>query len=193
MTAIILLAAGESSRMGSPKQLLDFKGVPLLRHAAVTALEAATGPVIAVLGGRANELSPALANLPVQPVLNERWATGMGSSIQTGLCAIEQRADVTGAILALADQPYITADFFRRLVQWHQESGKGIIAAAYSGTVGVPVYFSRATFSLLMALSPEQGCKGVILGNVKDRLLLDCPEAAIDIDTPEDYRAALQS
>ena len=175
--------------MGSPKQLLDFKGLPLLRHAALTALAADCGPVVVVLGARSYDLRPAIANMPVETVVNADWALGMGSSIQVGLRALEGRLEVTGAILALGDQPYVTGEFLRRLVV----RGSRIVAARYGGTVGVPAYFSRAAFPLLMALSPEQGCKGVILGNADGRLLVDCKEAEMDIDTPEDYRAAVQS
>lgn len=190
-TAIVLLAAGESRRMGTPKQLLDFRGVPLLRHAALTAIESECGPVVVVLGAHAEELRPALANVPIQSVVNDQWSKGMGTSIQTGLRALEHRPEVTGAILALADQPYITAEFYRLLVEQHALTGKSIVAASYAGTVGVPVYFSRGSFPLLMALTAEQGCKGVILGNAADCLRIDCPEAEIDIDTPEDYASAI--
>jgi molybdenum cofactor cytidylyltransferase len=190
-TAIVILAAGESRRMGSPKQLLDFKGVPLLRHSVITALDADCGPVIVVLGSRANELRTAVADLPVEAVVNRRWSEGMGTSIQTGLQAIEHRPGVTGAILALADQPYISSRFFQLLASQHARSGKNIVASSYAGTVGVPAYFSRTAYPLLMALDAGQGCKGVILGNAEDRLLIDCPEAEIDVDTLEDYSAAL--
>ena len=191
MTAIVLLAAGESRRMGQPKQLLDFKGVPLLRHVALTAL--AVGPVIVVLGALADSLRFALDGIPVEIVVNEQWEAGMGASIQTGLRLLEGRGDVTGAILALADQPFVTAEFFARLIAEHVRSGKGIVAASYAGTVGVPAYFSRAAFPHLMALPAGQGCKGVILAQVDDRVLFECPEAELDLDTPEDYRAALQA
>jgi molybdenum cofactor cytidylyltransferase len=63
-----------------------------------------------------------------------------------------------------------------------------IVASRYSGTVGVPAYFAREAFPLLMALAPDKGCKGVILGRSDSALLVDCPDAAIDIDTPEDYQ-----
>ena len=110
----------------------------------------------------------------------------MGTSIQTGLRTLEHRPKVSGAILALADHPYITAAVYRLLVGQHLLTGKKIIAASYAETVGVPVYFSRASFPLLRALSPEQGCKGVILENAADCLRIDCPQAEIDVDIPED-------
>ena len=185
-TALILLAAGNSSRMGQAKQLLEFRGRTLLRHAVETALAAGCSPVIVVLGARADELTPSLADLPVEIAINDRWEQGMGTSIQTGLNALGERA--SGAILALADQPLVAAEFLAGLIQTHRELGKPIVAARYSGTVGVPVYFARTAFGLLMALPPSQGCKGVILGHASDAFLVDCPEAAIDIDTPEDYQ-----
>jgi molybdenum cofactor cytidylyltransferase len=91
----------------------------------------------------------------------------------------------------LSDQPFVTSDFLRGLVERHCQSGQPIVAAQYSGTAGVPVFFARQAFPLLMALKPAQGCKGVILGNPSDTLLVDCPEAAIDIDTPDDYARAM--
>ena len=191
-TALILLAAGSSSRMGSPKQLLRFRGEPLVRHAARTALDAGCLPVIVVLGANEREIQPALDGLAVEIVVNPRWMEGMGTSIRAGLNALGNRA-VRGAILALADQPFVTADTLRALTQRHLESGVPIVASRYLDTVGVPVFFQRAVWSLLMEIKPAEGCKGVILRNADDAVLLDCPEAAIDLDTPADYARALQA
>jgi molybdenum cofactor cytidylyltransferase len=187
--AVILLAAGNSTRMGTAKQLLDFGGKPLVRHAAESAQSSGCDTVVVVLGANEAEVRPALANLDVEIVVNERWAEGMGTSIQAGLRALENR-DIKGAILALSDQPFVTADFLRGLVDKHYQNGKPIVAAQYSGTAGVPVFFAREVFPLLMGLKPHQGCKGVILSHPLDALLVDCPEAAMDIDTPEDYARA---
>jgi molybdenum cofactor cytidylyltransferase len=184
-TAILLLAAGESRRMGTPKQLLEFGGKPLLRHSAEVALACGCGPVIVVLGALEQEMRAALVGLPVAVAINDRWPEGMGTSIQAGLLALDG-LEVSGAIVALADQPFVTAEFLRGLTS----TGKRIAAARYAGTVGVPVYFAKSAFPLLEALKPDQGCKGVILGNPEDRVLIDCPEAEVDIDTPEEYAAA---
>jgi molybdenum cofactor cytidylyltransferase len=188
--AVILLAAGNSTRMGAPKQLLDFGGQPLLRHAVATAQASGCDRTIVVLGANEGEIRPALDGLNVEIVVNERWAEGMGTSIQAGLKALEN-SDEGGAILTLTDQPFVTSDFLRELVERRRRSGRPIVAAQYSGTAGVPVFFAREAFPLLMALKPAQGCKGVILGHPADALLVDCPEAAMDIDTPEDYARAI--
>jgi molybdenum cofactor cytidylyltransferase len=193
--AAILLAAGNSSRMGAPKQLLDFRGKHLVRYVAESVQAAGCDPVIVVVGAYEHEVRAALTGLPVEVVVNERWPEGMGTSIQTGLRALEEQninngVTVKGAILALADQPFVTAEFLCGLAAKHRESGKQIVAAQYSGTAGVPAFFACEAFPLLMALKPDQGCKSVILGHPAEAVLVDCPEAAMDIDTPEDYRRA---
>jgi molybdenum cofactor cytidylyltransferase len=190
--AVILLAAGNSVRMGTAKQLLDFGGRPLLRHAVESAQASGCDPVIVVLGANEHEIRPVLTGLDVEIVVNERWAEGIGTSIQTGLRALENR-DIGGAILALSDQPFVASEFLSGLVERHCRTGRPIVAAQYSGTAGVPVFFAREAFPLLMALKPDQGCKGVILSHPGDALLVDCPEAAVDIDTPEDYARAMSN
>jgi molybdenum cofactor cytidylyltransferase len=187
---VVVLAAGSSSRMGSPKQLLNYGGKPLLRHAADVALASMCGSVprnvIVVLGSRAQELRPALEGLPVTILENPRWEEGMGTSIHSGV-ERAQADGLDGVILALADQPLVTSEILDRLARTHMETGQPIVAAQYAGTVGVPVFFSREFFPNLLALKPAQGCKGVILSHAGSAIHLDCPEAEMDVDTPQDY------
>src|SRR5690348_15246469 len=103
-TAILILAAGNSIRMGTPKQLLDVGGQPLVRHAAGIALESGCGPVAVILGANEAAIAPALAGLPVEIVYNPRWPEGMGTSIQAGLKS-EKARGADGIIIFLADQP----------------------------------------------------------------------------------------
>ncbi len=184
---IVVLAAGNSTRMGTAKQLLDYCGKPLLRHTVEVAVRAMSqSHVSVVLGSRIPELLPALAGLPVTILENPRWEEGMGTSIHTGVAHAEA-AGLDGVILALADQPLITPESLDRLIHTHMETRQPIVAAQYAGTVGVPVFFSREFFPKLLALKPQQGCKGVILSHPDHAFHLDCPEAEIDIDTPQDY------
>jgi molybdenum cofactor cytidylyltransferase len=184
--AILLLAAGNSARMGAPKQLLNFGGKPLVRHTAEIALAAQCGPVVVVLGAYEPEVRDALKGLDVEMALNPRWPEGMGTSIQAGF-ASAAASNADAVILQLSDQPRVSSAFLKQLVEQHRQSARPIVAARYAQTAGVPALFARSTFPLLLALSPDQGCKKVILSHPDDALLIDCPEAEIDIDTPKDY------
>lgn len=184
--AVVLLAAGSSSRMGAPKQLLAYQGKPLIRYAVETAVASGCGHVIVVLGANAEPIRAALDGLPVSVVENPDWAGGMGTSIRSGITRAEELG-LDGAILALADQPLITAAILARLIEEHLQTGQPIVSSQYAGTVGVPVFFAKSHFGQLLALAPDQGCKGVILRNGDQALRIDCPEAEADIDTPDDY------
>ena len=128
----------------------------------------------------------ALADVPVVVVENPRWAEGMGTSIQTGIRTANSLG-MQGVILALADQPLVTPEILHRLAEEHERTRKPIVTSHYAGTVGVPVYFAKSHFPQLLALAPDQGCKGVILKNGDDALRIACPEAEADVDTPADY------
>lgn len=187
-TGVILLAAGNSTRMGSPKQLLDYGGKPLLRHAVEVALKTECQHVIVVLGANAGEVRSAIDDLPVTIAENPLWFSGMGTSIQAGIRRA-QALGLDGAMLALADQPLVTTAMLDGLLANHQSSGKSIVASEYGGSVGVPAFFAREYFPHLLALEAGQGCKGVILKHAAQALYIACPEAEADIDTPRDYQA----
>ena len=183
---LIILAAGTAQRMGFPKQLMEYRGKPMVRHAAETALESCCRPVIVVIGAAADAVGESLDGLPIDIVMNGQWKTGMGSSIRLGMAALVNR-DLEAAILSLADMPLITPQILNSLVETYEASGKPIIAAEYAGTVGAPALFSRAYFPLLEDLPFNQGCKTLILKHSHAVVRLACPEAEMDIDTPADY------
>ena len=190
-TAIILLAAGASTRMGSPKLLLTYGNRGLLRHAAEVAAASVCRPILVVLGAYANQLVPEIGNLPVQSLINERWADGMGSSIQIGVGAIKtyDRADnIKALVLMLCDQPYVTAAVINNLVAAYHSSGKGIIASEYAGTLGVPALFGREYFAELVTMSGAAGAKLIIATHASDVVSVPFPKGITDIDTAEDYR-----
>lgn len=183
-TSAVILAAGNSSRMGQPKQLLPLNGEPLIRHAAQTALASVCNSVIIVLGAEASRVREALAGLPVEIVENLAWADGMGTSIHAGVSSV---SNADGLVLMLADQPLVSPEIINNLVLTHRATGRPIVASQYAETVGVPVYFAREYFPHLLALRPDQGCKGLILAHPDQTIRLACPEAEADIDTPRDF------
>lgn len=184
---LILLAAGSASRMGQPKQLLEFRGQPLLKHGVGVALASVCRPVVVVLGAGAENLRPLLTNLPVQVVQNDAWAAGMGTSIRAGIAAMES-TNVSGVVLALADQPFVSHRTFNDLVECHLARGAAVVTSAYADTLGVPALFGRALFPELSQLADHAGCKGVLLRHSRNLVSRPCPEAAFDLDTPEDYQ-----
>ena len=191
-TAIIVLAAGASTRMGSPKQLLTYGSHTLLRHAAEAAVASRCGPVFVVLGAYASRLHREIDDLPVRSVLNERWADGMGSSIQAGLAALTTSdgpaGDAGAVILMLCDQPYVTAAVINNLVTVYHTTGKGMIASEYGGTLGVPALFGREYFSELSTMSGAAGAKRLIAAHASEVVPVPFPQGLTDIDTAEDYQ-----
>jgi molybdenum cofactor cytidylyltransferase len=188
---LMILAAGGSARLGKPKQLLAFRNRSLLRHAAETALASVCRPVVVVLGARAERLEVELNGLAVKVVNNPEWASGMGSSIRAGLAALGLAGDgpvnVGGVVVMLCDQPLISARRLDELVAAQSVHARGIVAAAYGGTVGVPALFSRAYYGELVGLGAGEGARRLILAHPDDVERVPCPEAAIDIDTEADY------
>jgi molybdenum cofactor cytidylyltransferase len=190
-TAIIILAAGASTRMGRPKQLLTYDNRTFLRHAAEVAVASVCRPILIVLGAYASQLQSEIDDLPVRSVTNDRWADGMGYSIQVGVGALQNydRADNTKAlVLMLCDQPYVRAAVINDLVTAYHANDKGIIASEYSGTLGVPALFGREYFADLAAMSGAAGAKHLIAAHASDAVPVPFSKGITDIDTPEDYR-----
>ncbi|HEX5324266.1 MAG TPA: nucleotidyltransferase family protein [Capsulimonadaceae bacterium] len=192
--AVVLLAAGGSTRLGRPKQLLPYNGSTLLRHAVETALAAKLGPVVLVLGAQAEACREAVAGLPVAIVVNAQWDAGMGGSIAAGVAALTRDPGQTpdAAILMLCDQPGVTPEHLNRLAAAFRAGDAPIVASAYGGSAGVPALFSRRLFPDLMALNPAQGAKALIARHGERVARVDFPEGALDIDTPADYERLRQ-
>ena len=182
--ATILLAAGGSSRLGCPKQLVAFGQSTLLRHAAETALAARLGPVIAVLGAVEERCMETLGRLPLIIVTNPKWQDGMGGSIAVGMQAVGETSH-RAAIIMLCDQPAITPGMLRSLEEHQRTTGKSIVASHYGGILGPPALFAANHFGQLRLLSGHQGAKS-LFHNDACLSPVACPEAAWDIDTEED-------
>lgn len=187
--ATIILAAGASTRMGTPKQLLPYRGTSLLRHVVEEAIASVCQPVIVVLGANAEKIYPSLNQLPIQIVENLDWNQGMATSIKTGIQSLSHLNEkIEAIILTLGDQPFISAQIINRLVEAYYTTEKPIIASEYAGTWGVPALFDRTIFSELIALKPSEGAKKIIKKHQHQTFCLPFPQGAIDIDTPQDYQ-----
>ncbi len=184
ITAIIL-AAGQARRFGSPKQLLDWHGQPLLRHVILQALAAPVAEIVVVLGAHAARVAPAAHGLPVALAVNHAWSQGMSSSVKVGLRAT--RVEPDAAIFLLADQPLVTPDLIQRIIEAHRTTRAGIVAPRAGDRPGNPVLFARAFFPSLMQLTGDQGGRVVMRAHPSAIHWLDADEWAVfDIDEPGD-------
>ncbi len=187
----IIMAAGGSSRFGEPKQLLLWKGAPLIRHAAITALQAGLSPVIVVVGASAEEVTSAIKDLPVRIVNNQEWATGMSTSIKAGVTALPK--GIGGVVFMQADQPHIPPALIRSLVETHEATLNPIIAPQIDGQRGNPVLFDVSTFEKLLQLEGDIGGRA-LFGQYQVRWVpWHDPKILLDIDSPEDYRKFLRA
>lgn len=182
---IILLAAGASVRMGTPKQLIPIAGVPLIRRAALAAVGSGCHPVVVVLGANAHSVRIELEGMEVYVAINPEWSLGMASSIRCGLEKVLALApDTEGVVLMLADQPGVTTECLNRLLRGHEDSG--LVAARYNHMVGPPALFPRESFRELSQLQGPFGARALLDRQGDDVLAVDMPEAARDLDTPQD-------
>lgn len=186
---IVILAAGGSSRMGTPKQLLSWNGRSLLRYMAEKALQTACRPVIVVLGANAESCRAECTDLPLRAIVNENWPAGLGSSISVGVAAL-QREDpsASGVLFLLVDQPAVTSTWLDLLVAEWSPPDWPIVAADYDGRAGVPAVFDRSYFSALRALPPGEGARSVLAEEAERVRRLPPERPLFDLDTPENYR-----
>ncbi|MDQ1095909.1 MULTISPECIES: nucleotidyltransferase family protein [Chryseobacterium] len=185
-TGIIILAAGSSSRLGQPKQFLEFNGKTLLFHTVEQALKV-TDNVIVVSGAQPIEIEQQLNS--VVNISNEDWESGMGSSLCKGLQEmLLLHPGLDRCIITVCDQPFINACIFQSLIEKQESSGKGIVASAYAATSGVPVLFNSGYFDDLLNLPDSGGAKMLIAKYQHDTADVRFEKGAIDIDTMEDYQ-----
>jgi xanthine/CO dehydrogenase XdhC/CoxF family maturation factor/CTP:molybdopterin cytidylyltransferase MocA len=190
-TGIVILAAGGSSRMGGPKQLLDFQGRSLLHRAAGTALEAGCGPVVVVVGAGADRMREELAGLPVRIVRNEDWSEGLSTSVKAGLAALE--GEVEAVIFVPCDQPGVDAGVLNALVAARERSGRGIVVSGYGGAWGAPMLLEASYWPEVRKLTGDRGAQKVAYAHADEVECVPFPHGTFDIDTPADYKAYLQA
>jgi molybdenum cofactor cytidylyltransferase len=180
----IVLAAGASTRFGSPKQLVRVDGRPLLHAAVSRAAEVAGQSVTVVLGAHAADLAPLLRHSAATIVINRDWSEGMASSIRAGVSRLP--GSCTGAMLVLADQAAVSVEDLKRLAAAWRRQPSYIVAAQYGSTLGAPAIFPSSAFRDLAGLRGDRGAQALFKRNPDRVVRVPMESAAIDIDTPED-------
>ena len=185
----IILAAGGSTRMGRPKQLLQFKGQSLLRRATSVAIDAGCDPVVVVVGNDSPMMLAELDGLSVHAIENSDWPRGIGTSIRSGVRELlSLRPATTASFIHLCDQPLVTPATFAKLFDARTDSGKPVCVCTYADTIGPPVLVDRTLFPALLELPDHAGAKKIWTDHPQNVCTVTCPEAALDMDTPEDLQ-----
>lgn len=197
---IVILAAGASSRMGVPKQLLHIDGISLIKRVTELAMETACYPIVVVLGANRQLIRKELERMPITIIDNPQWENGMSSSIKMGLAGSYMTYKELEAVIFLtADMPLVSVELIQKMIKKAEtftentENSPDIVACKYNGQIGIPVLFKRKLFNDLLELSGDNGAKKVILANKEHTATIDFPEGKIDLDTIEEYRKFLSN
>jgi molybdenum cofactor cytidylyltransferase len=185
---IIILAAGSSSRLGRPKQLLVFEGTTLIEHVVRQACAVSEALTVVVSGAIHNEIQTALATAQVSLIYNPDWVKGMSASLQVGLKALLNEAPgVKACILMVCDQPYVSTTLLEEMIHSYENNAAEIVACTYAETAGTPALFGACFFDDLLSLGGQAGAKKIIAENETNVFYLPFPMGRVDIDTAQDY------
>jgi molybdenum cofactor cytidylyltransferase len=190
-TGIIILAAGNSSRLGQPKQLLKHHGKTLLQHVFEEAVAAAFAPIVIVFGSNADYIKANTNLATAEIVINENWQMGLATSIVVGMQIIVEQQDAekkpSAMVITVCDQPFVSAKLLTQLVQMKSKTGSGIVASSYAGTLGTPVLFDQKYYDTLLKLQGDEGAKKLLTLHQADVSFVPFEHGHIDIDTEQDY------
>lgn len=183
----VILAAGNSSRLGRPKQLVRFQGKTLITHALEKALFAKFRSVFVVLGSNSDLIKKEIQFLPVNIFVNEKWEEGMGTSISEGIKYLETvHPNSEGVVLTTCDQPFLTSDLLKKLSDTYHKTNAPLVGSRYGETFGIPAFFSSKLFEELKNLKGEKGAKKILLKYRSEAAFVDFPNGDFDIDTAAD-------
>ncbi len=186
---IILLAAGSSSRFGSPKQLAQNNGKSFIQHSVSEAIKV-TADVIVVLGANVNIVKKEIKNFPVQIEYNKEWEEGMSSSIRSGINAtLNKNPHAEAVVIVVCDQPFLSSEIIVKLIEKHESTKKPIVACAYKDVIGTPVLFDKTFFRSLLELKGQSGAKQIISQNKEATVTISFPFGYIDVDTIDDFES----
>ncbi|ODG98773.1 4-diphosphocytidyl-2C-methyl-D-erythritol synthase [Nostoc sp. KVJ20] len=189
---IIILAAGASTRMGTPKQLLRYGEQSLIGHIVQVAIASVCHPIIVVLGAYSELIKPEINSEQVYVMENPLFGEGISSSIRVGIEALNLiKKEAKAVVLMVCDQPFISPQLINQLVEVHETTLKPIVASQYANTLGVPALFNRTLFAKLTRLSGTDGARQIIKKSLGEVLAIPFPEGVFDLDTPDDYEQLL--
>lgn len=190
---VIILAAGSSSRLGYPKQLVKFKEKSLLQHSIDLAEAIGFDTNILVLGSKAEKIRKEIDPKNFKVVLNENWEEGMGTSISKGASeAVKIGEQLEHILIILSDQPLVTKDKIEELIKVHLNSHKQATFSEYTGDIGVPAIFSRELFSELIKLNGIQGAKKLLYNKDIRFETIKIEKGNFDVDTIGDVEILRQ-
>jgi len=185
---IVILAAGASTRLGKPKQLLQYRGKTLLAHAINEAVNSNADAIVVILGKNADQFKKEIDDRKVRVAVNSSWEEGMASSLRLGLgTLLNDKPYIDAVIFMVCDQPHVLSSILNELIVTQQKSTKQIVTCNYGDSIGPPALFHKKYFKDLMKLSGDTGARKIIQQNMNDMTTILFPEGEIDIDTEEDY------
>ncbi len=188
----IILAAGDSTRFGSPKQLLDWHGEPFTRVVARKALEAGLSPIFLVVGAHAEDVGKTVDDLNVKVIENTKWRDGQSTSIKTGVSSVlAEKSKIGAAIFLLIDQPHVRTSILQALVERHAEKLPAVVAPMVMDRRANPVLFDRRTFSDLLTLEGDVGGRAIFHKHSVEYVPWHDDRLLLDVDTPEHYQRLL--
>jgi molybdenum cofactor cytidylyltransferase len=191
--AVVLLAAGGSSRMGKAKQLLPWRNTTLLGNAIQSAKQSKARHIYVVLGAKATGIKDSHDDKAIHWVVNQAWKKGIGSSIARATAHIfKTNMAYDGILIMLCDQPLIDTIYLNELMDTFSETDKGIVATTYKHGKGVPAVFGKMYFLELEKLTEDFGAKDIILKNLEDMIALNPKGKEKDLDTMQEYNELLK-
>ena len=192
--AIIILAAGKSSRMGVAKQAIEINGKSLIKTVIDTSLETSCYPITVVVGANKASFVTELEQAPITIINNPNWEKGMGASIKMGLAgAYMVEKNFEAVIFLTVDMPYVDKEIINKLIEAAKTTSATIVACRYGDSGGIPALFKREVLSDLLELDDAQGAKNILLKHKESTKWIDFPNGNIDLDTPTDLRKYLAS
>ena len=187
--AAVVLAAGGSTRLGRPKQLLTRDGETLVHRAARLALASGASRVLVIVGAQADDVVSAVRDLPVECVVNARWSDGLAGSVRIAAEALDH---ATGATLLLAcDQLALDAAHLQTLLEAACRTASSSAATRLGDRIGIPAVVAPGMLQVAQAVQGDRGLRDALNAPIADVICCDAPDLAFDIDTPEDVAIAV--